>query len=324
MRYFLSLATILLLQPAFADRITLKNGDIFHGHFFGATSQEIRFVVDEKLRLFPVNEVRTIEFGDLPEESPAPAGEMERAPAAKPPSARGESTAPTDPDVPSGVASDESTSSGRPSIRKNRRPTAGETSAPRTAADTGANEDSTSDPSRETAAITEDFVLPFGTLIDVRLTEEIDSSASVSGRTFNAELINPIVVGGRTMVERGALATVRASEEREPDYRNESHDVLALELTSVVAGGQRIPVRTNQVTLPLSGNRRDRALDTLGRAGRELGTILGGQTGRTAGSTAEDTTDIARRGQISRGTKLQFRLEDEVRPQVVDAGRFTE
>jgi hypothetical protein len=167
-------------------------------------------------------------------------------------------------------------------------------------------------------------VLPFGTRLDVRLTESIEADAIVSGKTFQAELIRPVVVRGEVIVPDGTLAEGRVSESREPGYGGESYDALSLELTALVYDGQRIPVRTNEVTRPLSTSRRDRALDTLGRAGRELGTILGGQVGGTAGRTTDETIDIAKQGEIPRGTRFVFLIEDEVRPQVVETDRFSE
>ncbi|MCP5118465.1 MAG: hypothetical protein GY953_47240 [bacterium] len=79
---------LLSFFTAAADTIVLKNGETFQGDFFGATSQEIRFVVDGNLMYFRAAEVDLIRFGDgpVPEKpEPKPAPEPPAEAPAKPP-----------------------------------------------------------------------------------------------------------------------------------------------------------------------------------------------------------------------------------------------
>jgi len=48
---------------AAADTLTLRDGTVLEGKFFGGSSQEVRFVVDEELQFFSLNEVARIAVG---------------------------------------------------------------------------------------------------------------------------------------------------------------------------------------------------------------------------------------------------------------------
>ena len=54
---------LLALMLAAADTLTLRDGTVLEGKFFGGSSQEVRFVVGKDLRFFSLNEVAQITVG---------------------------------------------------------------------------------------------------------------------------------------------------------------------------------------------------------------------------------------------------------------------
>jgi hypothetical protein len=183
----------------------------------------------------------------------------------------------------------------------------------------------------------DDFTIPRGTILDVRLNESIDSTMNNSGQTFDAELIRPIVIRGQVIAPDGTPVVARMVESREPGYggsdrdrndgQDQDYDVIAIDLIAIVIDGARVPIRTNVVSRRIMASKRERAIEGLGRAGRELGTILGGSVGMPTDPTGQprEDTRASGGGAIARGTILQFRIEDEFFGQSPDiSDRFSE
>jgi hypothetical protein len=353
MRSLLPLVGLLILQPLFADKISLRNGESFEGDFFGATSQEIRFVVDGKLMNFATTAVTMIQFGEAPPAAPAAAPAPKPAPGltSSPPPAKtaatprpapratepAEPAEPTAPRQPPTAASGRS-GSDRPSIRRRGTGTAtGEPSTGQAPVETASRRDDDTDDD-DAFQLPDDFTIPRGTRLDVRLNETIDSVMNNSGQTFDAELVHPIVVRGKKIAPAGTSAVARMVESYEPGYgdsdrgsgrdpnedRDQEYQVITIDLIALLIDGTRVPIRTNEVKRRIMSSKRDRAIEGLGRAGRELGTILGGSMGIPTGPTGQiprDTTS-PRGGSIPMGTILQFRIEDDFSG--ISAENFTE
>lgn len=88
--------------------------------------------------------------------------------------------------------------------------------------------------------------IPAGTQINVRLQQALSSASARTGESFPAVLDDPVVVGGKTIVPRGALVTgsvsaAKASEEpNDPGY-------LRLTVISMMVKGKAIPLRATSV-----------------------------------------------------------------------------
>ncbi len=256
----LPLIGLLVLQPLLADKITLKNGDSFDGDFFGATSQEIRFVVDGKLMSFATTEVITIRFGALtPATAPAPKPGRKTAEAPPPAPRRPEPAAPEPP---------------RPSTTITTAPTV-EASRPAP----GATSDDP-DPGNPNSV-----VVPRWTDLFVRLNEIVDPGIHRDGATLDGQLSSPVTVNGQAVFPRGTRVTARVIDKygtrRAEDRDRQGDYVVTLELVEIRHNGKRIPIRTDEVRHSVRGGRTERAMDSLGGIGRELGTILTGGAGRT-------------------------------------------
>jgi len=88
--------------------------------------------------------------------------------------------------------------------------------------------------------------IPAGTQLNIRLQLALSSASAQVGESFSALLDEPVMVGGRTIVPRGALVTgsvmaAKASADRhDPGY-------LRLTLTSISVNGKTIPLRTSSI-----------------------------------------------------------------------------
>lgn len=262
MRSFLPLIGLLILQPLLADRIILKNGDTIDGDFSGATSQEIRLVVDGKLMSFATTDVNIIRFGALkPATAPAPKPETKTAEASPPARRRPEPAASEAPrEV---VHSDEPRAS-------TEAPTA---DGPSPAPDTTSDEPDSDSPNT--------VVVPRWTDLFVRLNEVVDPRVHRDGSTLNGQLTSPVTVNGQTVFPKGTRVTARVIDpyqtRRTEDRDRQGDEMVTLALIEILHEGERISIRTDEVRHVVRGGRTARALESLGN----LGTILTGGAGRT-------------------------------------------
>ena len=84
LRFLALVCALLLAGGAAADMLELKDGRVIHGKFAGATANNVRFIVDNELKYFPVKDVVTITFEDSTERSSSaaqPASPPAKAPA---------------------------------------------------------------------------------------------------------------------------------------------------------------------------------------------------------------------------------------------------
>lgn len=137
-------------------------------------------------------------------------------------------------------------------------------------------------PQPPAAPRTETFVIPSGTNVVAVLETSLATDTNHSGDAFQARTINPIVVGGRTVVPAGAMihgvlrnveasgkisgrATMTLDFERINDTRGQSHAISAQPLTLRAASNTRGDVEKIA-------------------AGGVLGAIIGGVAGGKKGA----------------------------------------
>jgi hypothetical protein len=166
----------------------------------------------------------------------------------------------------------------------------------------------------------EHLEIPAGTVLTIRMIDNIDSSRNRPGEEFAASLDSPIVVGDRVVASRGSDARVRLVDARSAGHI-EGQSELELELINVTING--VPYATKSGYYAQHGaSRGTRSAETIG-GGAVLGALLGGILGRgkgaaigsVAGAGAGTAVQVSTKGQqvkVPAETKLDFTLKDPV------------
>jgi hypothetical protein len=164
------------------------------------------------------------------------------------------------------------------------------------------------------------ITVPAGTVVTIRMIDNIDSSRNRPGEEFAASLDSPIVVGDRAVVSRGADARVRLVDAQSAGHISGRSD-LELELIAVTIKG--VPYATKSGYYEQHGaSRGTRTAETVG-GGAVLGALLGGifghgkgaAIGSVAGAGAGTAVQVSTQGQqvkVPAETKLDFTLKDPI------------
>jgi hypothetical protein len=71
MKSYLVVAALTGTAVLSADQLTLKNGSVLDGSFLGGDARTIRFTVENQVKTFQLNDVRSVGFGDAQSNTPA-------------------------------------------------------------------------------------------------------------------------------------------------------------------------------------------------------------------------------------------------------------
>ena len=166
----------------------------------------------------------------------------------------------------------------------------------------------------------EHLTIPAGTVLTIRMIDNIDSSRNRPGEEFAASLDSPIVVGDRVVASRGVDARVRLVDAKSAGHI-EGQSELQLELINVTING--VPYATKSGYYEQhGGSRGTRTAETVG-GGAVLGALLGGilghgkgaAIGSVAGAGAGTAVQVSTKGQqvkVPAETKLDFTLKDPI------------
>jgi hypothetical protein len=163
--------------------------------------------------------------------------------------------------------------------------------------------------------------LPAGTNIVVRLIDGVDSETANPGQTFAASLDEPVMLGGDTMIPRGADATLKLVDAKDSGKLTGRAE-LTLDLQSVRINGRMVDVNSQTISRE-SDSRGQRTAKVAGGtaavgaiigaiAGGGKGAAIGGLAGGAAGAGAEIITK-GQRVKIPSETRLTFVLDTPVR-----------
>ena len=162
-------------------------------------------------------------------------------------------------------------------------------------------------------------VVPAGTAINVRLTQEINADISQAGQVFKAIVDDPVSVGGAIIIPRGAVAMVQAVKV-EQSGKMKGSDKVSLKLNAINFGGNVYEVATAYVETKGKGEGKKTARKVGGGAG--LGAIVGGIAGGGEGAAIGAAVGAVTGGAIASGgeehlkipaeTRLQFQLASSV------------
>lgn len=163
--------------------------------------------------------------------------------------------------------------------------------------------------------------VPAGTVLVVRMIDNVDSDRDTTGKTFRASIDEPVVVNGQTVIPRGADVVAKLVDERQSG-KFEGRAVLTLDLMQIMVNGRLVDVTTSEVSQS-SSSRGSRTAKTVG-GGAVLGAILGGivgggrgaAIGATSGAAVGGGAQVVTHGQrvkIPSETRLSFTLQNPIR-----------
>jgi hypothetical protein len=171
------------------------------------------------------------------------------------------------------------------------------------------------DPAKKPAPIT----IPTGTVLSVLLSEAIEVDAAKTGQTFKALVDDPVMIGGKVVLPRGAPVVLQAAKVEQAGKMKGS-DNIVLKANAFTLGGRKYDIVTTQVESKSGGEGRKTTRKVAGGAGLGaiIGGIAGGGTGAAIGAAAGGATGaiVASQGTASlklpAETRLQFTLNAAV------------
>lgn len=164
-------------------------------------------------------------------------------------------------------------------------------------------------------------MLPAQTKLVIRMIDAVDSERNSIGQTFAASLDEPVLIGGETVIPRGADIIVKLVDDKESGKLTGT-TTLTLALVSVKVKDRIVDVNTQTVTEE-SSSRGARTAKMAGGgaalgaiigavAGHGKGAAIGAGSGAAAGAGAEVLTK-GQRVRIPSETRLTFIVENPVR-----------
>ncbi|MDW8354495.1 MAG: hypothetical protein RMK57_08190 [Bryobacterales bacterium] len=179
----------------------------------------------------------------------------------------------------------------------------------------------TPEPARATAAAASANEIPAGTELVVRMIDDVDSEVHRVGQTFRASVDEPVVVGGKTVIPRGADVVAKLVESKESGKLTGRAE-LTMDLVSITLNGKTYDIVTSEATTASEARGRQTAKVAGGAAalGAIIGGIAGGGRGAAIGAatgagagTAVQVFTKGQRVRIPSETRLSFTLQQPLR-----------
>ncbi len=163
--------------------------------------------------------------------------------------------------------------------------------------------------------------VPAGTSMVVTVDQTISSRDNNPGDRFDASLAEPVVVGNRVVIPKGARASGTILDAKSAG-RFRGNAAITVALTSVRVNGEEYRLKTSEVTESSKGRAKRTAEGAGGGAvvGALIGALAGGGRGAAIGAgagagagTAGTALTGSRNVTIAPETRLHFRLEEPLK-----------
>jgi len=199
-------------------------------------------------------------------------------------------------------------------------PSEGDANSPNASASSGGSDSGSVASNLKAVFAPKPIVVKPGTKIIVVADQEVSSKTNNSGDQFDASVAEPVVVGDRVVIPKGARASGTVVDAKSAG-RFKGNAELTVALDSVTIKGKRYRVKTSEVTRATKGRGKRTAEGAGGGAavGALIGAIAGGGKGAAIGAGAgagAGTAGAAMTGErdvtINAESKLSFKLENAV------------
>ena len=130
-----------------------------------------------------------------------------------------------------------------------------------------------------------EVTVPAGTAVSIRLASSVSTETATEGDAVEGEVAEAVVVGGRTVIPAGAMATGSVTDVVRPG-RVKGRARLAVRFTGVTVGGERKALAATPVVRQGEATKSEDATKVgIGAgAGAAIGAILGGGKGAAKGA----------------------------------------
>ena len=164
--------------------------------------------------------------------------------------------------------------------------------------------------------------VPAGTKLVVRMIDAVDSQRDKLGQTYRASIDEEISLNGKTIVARGADATVKLIDDKQAGKLTGKTEIT-LDLLAISMDGRMVDVHTTGVTEAGASQTKRSAGVISGTAavGAIVGALAGGgrgaAIGAASGAGAGTAVQVLTKGpavKIPSETRLSFTLEQPLRP----------
>jgi hypothetical protein len=162
--------------------------------------------------------------------------------------------------------------------------------------------------------------IPSGTLLTVSMIDAVGTDTNKAGDTFLASIAEPVVVNGKTVLEKGMKVRGRIETLDEPG-RVKGKAAMSLVLTQLIGSDKSYTISTQPFTAEAGSETKGNVAKVGGGAaiGAIVGAIAGGKKGAAVGAAvgggAGTAAVLATKGQqlrIDSETKVQFILKNDV------------
>jgi hypothetical protein len=169
-------------------------------------------------------------------------------------------------------------------------------------------------------ADTTQYTVPAGTKITVRMIDSVNSKQNRPGDEFAATVAEPVVVGDRVVIPKGAEAKTRLIEAKTSGHLKGQSE-LELELTQVEVNGQSYTVDSAVYTAQgeSRGKKSAKRIGGASAVGALIGAIAGGGKGAAIGAgigagagTAVQATTHGEQVRVPSEAKVEFTLRSSL------------
>jgi hypothetical protein len=152
-------------------------------------------------------------------------------------------------------------------------------------------------------------VIRSGTSLEVTLDQVVSSKENNPGDHFDASLAEPVVVGDRVIIPKGARVVGKVTSAKSAG-RFKGNAAISVTLTSITVDGKKYEVNSSEVTETGKGRGKRTAIGAGGGAvvGGLIGALAGGGKGAAIGAGAGAGAGTA-------GTALTGDRDVEIRPE---------